>query len=725
MICVSDNPFRPDSCGAAALQYATELRWAVFPAKPKSKMPHGGLVPNGVLNATTDAVPIRRWWSASPDANVAIAAGLSNLLIVDCDRKNEADGVAVFTAWCEIHDIDLRDILCVKTPSGGRHYYWGAPSDVDLRPRVGVLPGVDVRAGNSYVVAPPSVDAEGNAWIWVLSPTDGLLSDAPNVLIELVGETARPVAPRPRKNMLDVIPDGERNANLTSLAGAMRRKGATTTEMLAALRERNKRCVPPLCEKQLERIANSVGRYDPERGNNFPRTDIGNAEFFADLCGDEVRYDHRRRRFLIWRGQYWKPDTDGAIIRLGKDAVRARNAIANSFEDDNEREAGGKWAVRSEDTRRLKAMTELARALPPVADDGSGWDPNPSLLGVPNGVIDLRTGEFRAGAPGDRITRVAGCDYEPRAEAPRWDRFLIEVFPDPDLREWIQIAVGYTLTGDTSEQCFFLCYGLGANGKSKFFNGLSRAFGDYAVNVPFSTFEATRSVAEAASPILASLDGPRFVTATEVSENSRLNEARLKELTGEGPITARRLYRDAFTFHPRLHLWLGVNHRPAVRDDSDAFWRRVRLIPFTQTFSGERVDPFLEQTLAAEAPGILRWAVEGAVRWYKARTDAAGKLVLGGVPNAEDLLMTWRRENDPVEEFLDDRTVMDPDAYIGRGDLYDAYGVWCDQDGVPRNDRLRRTAFSRRITPRHKTVKIAGKRCFKGLRLLAGTAVDS
>ena len=140
------------SCGHAALAYAAR-GWHVFPCRPGGKEPLGKLAPHGVKDATTDPEQIRRWWTACPDANVGVACGKSALVVVDCDG---AEGVATFAAWAEANDVALGDVPCAATPRGGRHYYFAAPAGAALGPKVRVLPGVDVRAGESYVVAPPS-----------------------------------------------------------------------------------------------------------------------------------------------------------------------------------------------------------------------------------------------------------------------------------------------------------------------------------------------------------------------------------------------------------------------------------------------------------------------------------------------------------------------------------------------------------------------------------------
>ena len=170
--------------------------------------------------------------------------------------------------------------------------------------------------------------------------------------------------------------------------------------------------------------------------------------------------------WLVWRSHWWSPDTDGVIYRFAKQVARERGRdpkarVQNSPEY--------KWARSSEFKTRLDAMIKLAGNEPPISDDGVGWDSEPLLLGVKNGVIDLRSGRLRAGRQSDRIMSHTDVEFDPSAKCPRWEKFLNEVFGnDYELIGWIQKVIGYCLTASIEEQVIFLCHGTGANGKSTF-----------------------------------------------------------------------------------------------------------------------------------------------------------------------------------------------------------------------------------------------------------------
>ncbi len=304
-----------------------------------------------------------------------------------------------------------------------------------------------------------------------------------------------------------------------------------------------------------------------DKNGPFPLTDAGNAELFAALYGHILRFDHARNRWLIWEEHRWAPDSDGEVRRLAKKAARVRYRTALDIEDLDLRGKTASSAVRSESRQRLDACLALARSEHPIADSGMTWDPDPYLLGVANGVVDLRTGMIRSGHPDDRLTMQVPVQYHVKAECPRWQQFLHQVFQrDGELIGFVQRALGYSLTGSVREQVLFLCYGTGSNGKSVFLDMLRNVLGDYAMNIPFTVLELQQR--PSLTNDLASMAGRRLVTSSETNESTRLNEARIKALTGGDPITARFLYSESFTYEPVAKFWLAVNHLPRVRDDS-------------------------------------------------------------------------------------------------------------------------------------------------------------
>src|SRR5262249_45104736 len=151
--------------------------------------------------------------------------------------------------------------------------------------------------------------------------------------------------------------------------------------------------------------------------------------FFCEMYADAVRHDHRRGRWLNWGQQRWKPDADGEVQRLALNTVRERLKRAADIDNDDSRKAAAAWALKSESRGKLDALLCLAQNLRPIASAGDNWDCNPWLICTPAGVIDLRIGKIRPGAPSDHITMSTSvpCDFGPPK---RWLQFLNEIFDD-------------------------------------------------------------------------------------------------------------------------------------------------------------------------------------------------------------------------------------------------------------------------------------------------------
>ena len=436
----------------------------------------------------------------------------------------------------------------------------------------------------------------------------------------------------------------------------------------------------------------------------FHQTNAGDGELFAHLFGARLRFDWRRERWLRFTGHLWEPASGAVLTHQAKLAARRRYAAACRLDDD----AARKWAYGGESKARVEGALFFAKATAPIADQGDGWDADAMLLGCPNGVVDLTTATLRAGRPEDKLTLRCGVPFDPEAECPRWLAFLREVFADDDaLLDFVWRAVGYSLTGRMDAQCFFMLHGRGSNGKSVFVNALRNVLGDYGADTPFSTFEAHHRASIPAD--LAALMGKRMVTAAETSENARLNEARIKAWTGGDPVTCRFMRENFFTYQPTGKLWLCVNHRPQVADDSEGFWRRVRLVPFERQFLGPDCDAQLPQKLLAEAPGILRWAVQGAALYAAAGLQAPPRVVAAS--------NEWREAADPVAEFLGSCCVVDAEAREFGGALYERFRAYAKAQGATDRDILTVQVFGRRMGDRFASRRTNKGRRYEGVRV--------
>lgn len=439
----------------------------------------------------------------------------------------------------------------------------------------------------------------------------------------------------------------------------------------------------------------------PARADDYA-TDTRHAEGFAARYGDVVRFDHRRKRWYFWEAPCWRPDADQAVLRLAMEYARERQRAALDIVDAERRGRAFRDALKLETRQKIDAMLTLARAVLPIADAGDRWDADPWLLACPNGVVDLKTGMLRAGRPEDRLTHLAGVPFDAAAPRDRWYAFLDDVFVDPELIAFVQRAAGYTLTGCTGEQVLFLLEGRGANGKGTLSRAFMKVLGDYAVNMSFATLEQGQQTTT--SNDLAALVGRRFIMASETNDGSRWNEARVKALTGCDPITARFLYGEFFTFVPVGKFWLSVNHKPGSRDDSHAFWRRMRLLKFERTFP---VNDKFEPHLFEQLPGVLAWMVEGCRYWQEHGLQPPASVV--------EATSDYREDCDVLGDFIREACVVDDEASVQPSALFQHYRSWAESRGMKDREVLTQKAFSLRMKDRFKQDRTSAMRAFVGI----------
>lgn len=504
----------------------------------------------------------------------------------------------------------------------------------------------------------------------------------------------------------ETIPRGTQNDTLFREACRHRGQGKSEEEVFGILQAIRHRCDPQPTDRDLREIARSACRYEEGVVDEFPLTESGDSEHFAALNAGTLCYDHRMERWLLFDGVRWRPQGDGEVDRLALLAMRDRQRRAVGAGRERAR-----WAIGGEGRARRANMLHLAQSVITLANSGDAWDEDPWLLGVRNGVVDLRTGELRAGRCEDRITMQTRYPYDASAACPQWEAWLAEILKDDlELVPFVHRALGYSITGDCREEVFFMCVGDGRNGKGTLINIVGEVMGDYHDNLSFHSLERGNHGPKETTNDLAKLHRKRIVTAQE-AVGGRFDESRVKSLTGRDPITARFLYREEFTFVPDLKLWLSVNKPPRVRDDSTGFWSRPRIIPFRQCYLG-REDKTLKDRLRAEGPGILAWLVRGCLAWQ-------GQ----GLPNPDGVKVAieeYRASEDVLGEFYDERCVVSEAARCRPSELFDSYVRYCD--AVRARNRLGSKGFSQQVAKRFRRVVVNGAAHFAGVGLMSDGA---
>lgn len=472
-----------------------------------------------------------------------------------------------------------------------------------------------------------------------------------------------------------------------------------TKEKLLQISEATPAWDPPVNAKSLPEVnTKEIMVY------GYHLTDVGNGRRLIDLFGQDLHYCYPRKSWFIYDGKRWQVDNTGKIDFLAKKTVISMFDQAIKIDDRDHRDDLLKWAKKSEADNQRKAMITSAKSEEGIPILPEHFDANLWLLNVNNGTLDLRTGEFLPYSREDKITKLAPVDYDPLAECPTWENFIYEIFAaDPDLVYFVQQTIGYALTGSTDEQCMFVFWGSGQNGKSTFINAIKEILGDYALETPVETL-LDKKQAGGVTNDLARLKGPRFVSAREVDQGRRLAESLVKSLTGQDEVSARYLYGEYFDFKPQFKLFLSTNHLPVIRGSDDGIWRRIRPIRFTVKISDDKKDSQLPNKLRAEYPGILNWALRGCQLWQE-----DGSL---DIPEAvKNTAMIYRSEMDILGRFLEECCVISPGAKVKNKDLYAAYQKWSETGGE--KYPLTQVAFGRQLKERDFVIK----RSTGGLRI--------
>lgn len=372
------------------------------------------------------------------------------------------------------------------------------------------------------------------------------------------------------------------------------------------------------------------------------------------------RYVAAWGRWLVWDGQRWR----------NEDTLAATDLIRSVCRQTAVRAEDRKVAAKLASSGTVGGVERLARADRRHAATTDEWDADPWLLNTPGGVVDLKTGRTRANDRADRMTKITTAT--PRSECPQWRAFLNDVTGgDQNLQDYLQRMVGYCLTGVTSAHALFFLYGTGANGKSVFANVISTIMGDYATTASMDTFVETRGDRHPTD--LAGLRGARFVTAIETEQGRRLNESKVKAITGGDKISARFMRQDFFEFFPQFKPVIVGNHKPAIRNIDEAMKRRMHMIPFTVTIPPERRDGRLTEKLLAERDGILAWAVAGCLAWQREGLNPPACV--------QDATQEYFESEDALGRWLDERCVRTANAKSLTSELFTDWKQWSEASG--------------------------------------------
>lgn len=404
---------------------------------------------------------------------------------------------------------------------------------------------------------------------------------------------------------------------------------------------------------------------------------------FLDLHGSEVLWCEELGSWFIWDGSRWAFDKTLEIYRLSQNVTQSFLEEASRCDFPSVRKQLIKYASQSDGQSKRTSYLEYSKSAVPSSPEH--FDQHHHLLNCENGIVNLRTSELIPPRKSLLLTKQCKASLpDPESEGGRlWDKFLADILPDTEVREFMQRAVGYAATGFSTSHVFIILYGDGDNGKSTFLRIISKVLGDYSQSLENGLL--LKKTLESHTTGLAELKGSRFVTASEIDQGKQLNESLVKQLTGGDDIKGRLLYKNNIQFQPTHTIFYAVNHKPEITDSSKGMWRRIRLVPFSLRMTADQRDERLEEKLLKEKDYILRWIVGGAKKWF-----ADGELKTPPKIMAETA--EYRDETDHINQFIVNRCVKGEGFCAFSGELRNAYKQWCiEHDEKPVSE----TAFGR------------------------------
>ena len=403
------------------------------------------------------------------------------------------------------------------------------------------------------------------------------------------------------------------------------------------------------------------------------------------------------RGWLAWDGKRWVPESHSAAMIAARRTVWRIAEEADLTTDEEIKKTFKKHQKFSSNVARIEAMIKMASADMQVKMEQ--LDTNDWLFNCQNGTIDLHTGELLPFNRLNGITNISPVTYIKDAKAPLWGGFLEKVMQgDRDLISFLQRAVGYSLSGSTAEQCFFVFHGDGANGKSTFTETIKWMCGTYAMTAAMATFRDHGKHGSGIPNDVAAMRAARLVVSSEADSTMHLNEALIKSMTGGEAQSARFLHKEFFEFTPKFKLFLGVNHRPIIKGTDNGIWRRLKLVPWLYKFPEAEQDKNFALKLREEGAGILQWALAGLAEYHRI-----------GLAIPEKILSTvseYRDQEDTLGRFLAEECDEEEQAQEPANDLYFLYGQWC-QNGKekPLSQKLFRPEMERRGWLHKRTAK--------------------
>jgi len=416
--------------------------------------------------------------------------------------------------------------------------------------------------------------------------------------------------------------------------------------------------------------------FTPEPALAYGMQDHGNGRRCIALFGDKIRRVRKWDKWLVWNDHIWSEEDDGALQQMA-------TATAMSIHMEAETRPSQARDIHNFADRTLSVVGREMMLKSMAGEEDIQVKPlelnqQPLLLNVANGTVELETGTLREARQEDKLTRMSHVEYDPNATDEGWDKFLKRMFPDPDVRDYVQRAMGYAISGLTEEDVFFVFVGEGGSGKSTFLKAITNVLGkEYASTADINILLNKRENRFA----FARHDMSRIVTAQESGKDTRFDAGLIKAITGSTDYQAERKGCDDYDFVPQWTWLLASNYRPVVEHDDTGVWRRLREIPINKPLPRAKQDPRIRKHLweRPEAQrAILAWLVKGFTMFRERR--------LGAPPAVALACDEYRYTGDSFGKFLRYRVEFDPRGAVNSeytvvwADLMAAYVAWCEEE---------------------------------------------
>lgn len=429
----------------------------------------------------------------------------------------------------------------------------------------------------------------------------------------------------------------------------------------------------------------------------YPRNDIGTSNLFATVWRESLVYVIERKSFFVYNGKVWQKDIDDLQTNeLAKEFVLSVMEYFRKKGTDNE-DLMKYYSSYLQIDKRSKLIRDTKSVISMSIDR---FDTSPYLINCLNCTVNIATGEFHPHDPTDYITKTANVVYDPDAKSTEFESFIDSIMQgDRTLVNYLQRALGYSISGATFQECFFITYGATTrNGKGTLNNTIMYMLGDYAKTAPYEVFESKKYKSSGgASEEIARLAGSRYVSVSEPSEDMVLNSALIKTLSGNDRITARYLYENSFEFTASFKLWINTNHLPSIPDDTVFKSGRVQLIPFNRHFKQSEQDRGLKAKLTSKEniSGAFNWCMKG----FQFMAQEGG---LNVPERIREEIEKYRESNDRIGEFIKDCFIVediDKKSKIRFSDVYKVYQNWCKDSGYrAMNKKNLKSKMKERVT---------------------------